>query len=59
MGFIALTGNPFCNSARYCEYLCDKSVITSYSQSTSRVYRLCAHFFIAGLVVIICLYVKG
>lgn len=22
MGYVAFTGNPFCNSAKYCEYLC-------------------------------------
>lgn len=59
MAFINLTGNPFCNSARYCEYLCDRSTIMDYSQSTSRAYRICAHFLLAGIMGIFALYVKG
>ena len=59
MAFISLTGNPFCNSARYCEYLCDRSIIMDYSQSTSRAYRLCAHFLLTGIVAILALYVNG
>lgn len=30
-----------------------------YSQSTSRAYRLCAHFLIVGIIAIFALYVKG
>ena len=30
-----------------------------YSQSTSRAYRLCAHFLIVGIMAIIALYIKG
>lgn len=30
-----------------------------YSQSTSRAYRLCAHFLIVGLIAIFALYIKG
>lgn len=29
------------------------------SQSTSRVYRLCAHFLMAGIMLIFAMYVKG
>lgn len=59
MAFINLTGNPFCNSSRYCEYLCDRSIIMDYSQSTSRAYRICAHFLIVGVMAILALYIKG
>ncbi len=59
MAYVNLTGNPYCNSARYCEYLCRKSLIMDYSQSTSRIYRICAHFLIAGIVLILALYIKG
>jgi len=52
MAYISLTDNPFCNSARYCEYLCDKTIITRNTQTSSRIYRVCAHFFIVGLTVI-------
>lgn len=59
MGYIHITGNPYCNAARYCEYLCDNSAAVEESQTTSRSYRLSAHMLIAGVVSIICLYVKG
>ena len=57
--YVYLTGNPFCNSARYCEYLCGRSVIMENTHSTSRVYRLCAHFLLIGILVIFAMYVKG
>ena len=59
MAYINLTGNPYCNSARYCEYLCDRSIIMDYSQSTSRAYRICAHFLVTGIMAIMALYMKG
>lgn len=59
MAYIHITGNPYCNSARYCEYLCDNSAAVEESQTTSRSYRLSAHMLIGGIVSIICLYVKG
>lgn len=49
---VALAGNPFCNSARYCEYLCDKTPLTEYSQSCNRIYSLSSHFFITGLSIV-------
>lgn len=59
MAFINLTGNPFCNSSRYCEYLCRKSILLDGSQNIGRVYRLCAHILLAGIMLIFALYVKG
>lgn len=59
MAYINLAGNPYCNSARYCEYLCDQSLLTESSQSTSRSYRICAHFLIAAGIAIAGLYLKG
>jgi hypothetical protein len=59
MAFINMTGNPFMNSARYCEFLCDRSIIMDYSQSTSRAYRICAHFLITALMSIFALYANG
>ena len=49
---VAIAGNPFCNSARYCEYLCNKTPLTAYSQSCNRIYSLSAHFLITGTAVI-------
>ena len=59
MCYIYLTGNPYCNSARYCEFLCGESAITINSQSISRFYRICAHFFLAGLMAIINILLQG
>ena len=59
LAYIFLSGNAFCNSARYCEYLCEELVVTSYSQSCSRIYRLCSHFLLVGILTIISLYSKG
>lgn len=59
MAYINLTGNSYCNSARYCEYICDQSRILEYSQSCSRLYRFGAHLFIAGIIGIMSLYMKG
>ena len=59
MCYIYLTGNPYCNSARYCEYLCGESALTRNSQSISRFYRICAHFLLAGLMAMINLLLQG
>ena len=56
MSFVILSGNPFCNSARYCEYLCNKAILTEYSQSCSRIYRISAHFFIASVTLLYSLF---
>lgn len=59
MAYINITGIPFCNSSRTCEYLCNNSAIFEGSQNTSRVYRLASHIFLIGLNCILALYVKG
>ena len=59
LAYVNLAGNPYCNSSRFCEMLCYKSKTTEYSQSTSRVYRLSAHFLIMGIVGVIALYMNG
>ena len=59
MAYIYLTGNPYCNSSRYCEYLCDQSSLTRNSQSISRFYRISAHFLLAGLASIVNLFLQG
>ena len=57
--FIALTGNPFCNSSKFCEYLTDCSLSCDGSQSAMRIYRICAHLIIVGVTSILGLYIKG
>ena len=59
MGYINLSGNPYCNASRYCEALTRRSPIAEYSQSISRSYRICSHFLIAGLVATISFFVQG
>ena len=56
MALVALTGDSYCNSARYCEYLCSKTPLTEYSQSVNRIYSLSAHFCIVGLTTIFARY---
>ena len=50
MAYIYLTGNPFCNSARFCGYLCRQSVLIQDSQSSSRAYLICSHLLIAAII---------
>ena len=57
--YIALTGNPFCNSAKYCEYLTNESMACDGNQSSMRIYRICAHLCIVGTTSILGLYIKG
>ena len=59
MAYVYLTGNPYCNSSRYCEYLCQHSSITTGSQSISRSYRICAHFLLAGLIAVLNISLQG
>lgn len=57
MTFVYLTGNAYCNSARYCEYVVNKSTLTSSSQSSSRIYRFTAHFAVSGIICILSMFV--
>lgn len=57
--YVALAGNPFCNSSKYCEYLTNESMSSDGSQSSMRLYRICAHLCIVGTTCIIGLYIKG
>lgn len=57
--FVNMTANPYCNSSRYCEYLCGRTCVFDYTQTTSRIYRVCSHAFLTGLMMVVALYVKG
>jgi hypothetical protein len=59
MGYVGLSGNSYCNSAKYCEYFTHMSMLHDGDQSALRLYRISAHIFIAGLVSILGLYIKG
>jgi hypothetical protein len=59
LAYTVLTGNPFCNSAMYCEYLSEETLLSDFSQSIMRTYRIAAHILLAGSVSIVGLYLKG
>lgn len=59
MPYIAITGNSYCNAARYCQYLCELSNVLENSQSASRAYRIAAYSTLAGFVSILGLYING
>lgn len=59
MPYIAITGNTYCNAARYCQYLCDQSKVLVNSQSASRAYRFAAYSALAGFVTFLGLYING
>jgi hypothetical protein len=53
MTVVYASGNAYCNSARYTEYLTHKSSDTAYSQLASRIYRYSAHFALAGIITLV------
>lgn len=59
LSIVYLSGNAYCNSARYAEYLANKSSNTAYSQSASRIYRFSAHFSIAATASLIAFWIFG
>ncbi len=59
MTIVYATGNAYCNSARYCEYLASKKSNTEYSQSASRIYRYCAHFALSGIISLVAFWIFG
>lgn len=59
LAYVNLAGNPYCNSSRYTELLCRRSITVQYAQSSSRIYRLSSHILIMGVVGIISLFING
>jgi hypothetical protein len=57
--YIALTGNPYCNSSRYCELIYHKAFWFKDSQSISRSYRICSHLLLAGITGLVNLLLQG
>lgn len=51
--YVYLSGNSYCNSARYCDYVVHKSELTDNSQGMNRIYRLTSHFAIAGTIAVL------
>lgn len=62
---VYLSGNAYCNSARYSEYLAMKSSMTrrfkgsGESQSASRIYRFAAHFALGGIATLVAFWIFG
>jgi hypothetical protein len=59
LALVSLSGMPYCNSAKYCEYLTYESITSNSNQSVLKIYRIAAHLLIAGTVSILGLYIKG
>lgn len=49
---MALTNLPYCNAARYCEFLSSNSRFYDYSQTTSRIFRINMH--IVPIFIVLC-----
>ena len=62
---VYLSGNSYCNSARYAEYLSQNSRLGSnlglsgQSQSASRIYRYTAHFALGGIITLVAFWIFG
>ena len=65
LALVYLSGNAYCNSARYSEYLSLKSSFTrrlknsAESQSASRIYRYATHFALAGITTLAAFWLFG
>lgn len=59
LSYLVLTGNPFCNSAKYSEYLWNETMTSEQSHSTVRIYKIAAHLFISVASSIGGLFLKG
>lgn len=59
LAYVSLMGTPYCNSAMYCDYLSESTLISDYTQTIMRTFRIAAHVTIAGIVSIIGLYING
>jgi hypothetical protein len=46
MAYVIMTGTPYCNSAKYCDYFWYESMTTEKTQSSLRVYKIAAHAFV-------------
>jgi hypothetical protein len=57
--YIALSGNPYCNASRYCEFIYSEAIWFEDSQSISRSYRICSHLLLAGVVGLVNFLLQG
>lgn len=59
LSMIIVTGTPYCNASKYCEYLWNESMTTDQTQSSIRIFKLAAHVFIANVGSQIGLLIRG
>ena len=59
MSLIIISGTPYCNASKYCEYLWNESMTTDQTQSSIRVFKLAGHVFIANVGSLIGLLLRG
>lgn len=59
MAYINVASMPYCNAARYCEFLCGNTRLYPGSQSITRYYRFGAHVLLAGIVTLASLFYRG
>jgi uncharacterized protein YacL len=59
LAYVSLMSTPYCNSAMYCVYLSENTLISDYTQTIMRTFRIAAHVTIAGIVSIVGLYING
>ena len=59
IAFVVLAGTPYCNSAKYCDYFWYESMTTEKTQSTLRVYKLAAQYFVTCAATVAGLFYLG
>lgn len=59
IAYLILTGNSYCNSAKYCEYLWFESMTTENIKSSMRMYKMSAQMLVTSSAAIISLFVLG
>ena len=59
LSFIILSGLPYCNASKYCEYLWNESMISDQTQSSIHIYKIAAHMLIATIGSIIGLFLRS
>lgn len=59
MGYISLTGLPYCNSARYCDFLSVNTPLFGGNQSISRLFRFAGHLLLTSIITIVGIFFAG
>ena len=59
ISMVILTGTPYCNAAKYCEYFWYESMTTEKTSSSLRIYKIAAHVLITVVSTIAGLFYLG